>query len=67
MADAANVYFTVYSTSTGGSVASCAVGGCSAPTTLASSQGQPEGIAIDATTIYWADESSGNIMKLPKP
>jgi hypothetical protein len=49
---------SVYWTNRGdGRVMSCAVGGCSAPTLLATGQG-PQGIVADATNLYWANFQS---------
>jgi len=34
------------------------------PTTLASGQTLPHGIAIDAMSVYWTNYSDGTVMKL---
>lgn len=34
--------------------------------TLASGQGEPNGIAVDATTVYWTSTVDGTVMKIPK-
>jgi sugar lactone lactonase YvrE len=36
------------------------------PTTLASGQSSPFGLAVDATSVYWANHvASGKVMKVP--
>jgi hypothetical protein len=40
--------------------------GKGAPEVFAPGQSHPAGIAIDATTVYWANEGDGNVMKLAK-
>jgi DNA-binding beta-propeller fold protein YncE len=34
------------------------------PTLLASGQGGPHGVAVDATSVYWTNQSGGSVMKL---
>jgi hypothetical protein len=71
--DAAAVYFTEQGLSSyGGQVISVPLAG-GAPTTLASGQAGPNGIAVDATSIYWVngDEDiavfpvTGSVVKMP--
>jgi hypothetical protein len=45
---------------------SCLAGTCSAqctPSQLASNQGSPKGIAVDATNVYWTNNTDGRVMK----
>jgi hypothetical protein len=57
------VYWTdVY----GQAVRSCRIGGCSGvPTTLANDPTRLSGVAIDDTSIYWAEPKLGNVIKCP--
>jgi hypothetical protein len=48
----------------GGTVMKVALGG--SPTTLASGQSNLFGIAVDATSVYWTDDSGGTVMEVPK-
>jgi hypothetical protein len=59
-ADATNAYWTTND----GAVVKCALTGCSGkPTTLASGQalGSAHGIAVDGTTVYWTNSSTGTV------
>ena len=59
---ATGVYWTTYG---GGTVMKVAIGG-GTPTTLASGQNTPDGIIIDATSVYWTtDVINGTVMKVP--
>ena len=42
--------------------ATCAAGECLV--TLACGQGEPNGIAVDATSLYWTDQTGGTVMKV---
>jgi hypothetical protein len=35
------------------------------PTTLATAQSGPQGIAVDATSVYWTNYTGGTVMKVP--
>jgi sugar lactone lactonase YvrE len=66
--DGMNVYFAVSPSnpSAQGSVQSCPVRGCNgAPTVLASSS-SPEGIALDATYLYWVDGVDSGVYRVKK-
>jgi hypothetical protein len=54
-----------------GSIVKCATPSCAGgPQTIASAQNHPRGIAVDASTVYWANfgdtQGTGSIMKCPK-
>jgi hypothetical protein len=58
--DDGNVFWADY---TGGSIVTQEVFGGVA-TTLAAGQGAPNGIVVDATSVYWANYMTGTIMKV---
>ena len=68
--DATHVYWTNQGTApnyTDGTVMKVLLGG-GTPTTLASGQFNPSGIAVDATTVYWTNNymsTAGAVMKVP--
>jgi hypothetical protein len=74
--DGTSVYWTNYGTTVSdggaqdGTVMMCAKSGCNqTPTVLASAQANPQGIAQDATALYWVNHGSfvvGAVMKLAK-
>ncbi len=52
-----------------GSVFKCAIGGCSSPTTLATSpvvQGLAQGLVIDAGNVYWTNITAGTVAMAAK-
>lgn len=62
--DASNVYFTTPGASSNdGAVVSVPLDG-GTTTTLATGQSTPEGIAVDANSVYWVDTYLGAVMKL---
>lgn len=68
--DGCEVDFSTDGVNCGGCGIDCLGGGCNnkvcgpVPTMLASGQSAPEGIAVDATSVYWANQS-GTIQKVP--
>jgi hypothetical protein len=66
--DGTNVYFTelgdgmAANATNVGRVAKCAVAGCpGGATTIAGQLENPRGVAVDATSVYWADFGSGTL------
>ncbi len=62
--DSENVYWTNLSSQDHGTLMSVPVHG-GAPVTL-SAGGDPAGLALDATSIYWTDPFGGTVNKIPK-
>jgi hypothetical protein len=61
--DGSNLYWTAQN----GSIMTVALGSLiGTPTAIATSQAAPYGIAVDATTLYWANSSDGSIQSVAK-
>jgi hypothetical protein len=72
--DGENVYWTNVGANLDfqtGTIVSCPLSGCKAPTVLASGQHLPREIAVDDVAVYWSDYGTGNsdgsVMKVAKP
>jgi hypothetical protein len=62
--DSTSLYWTGFeSTTSGGSVLSVPLGG-GTPTTIFGGASEPLGVAVDATSVYWADCGNGTISKV---
>jgi hypothetical protein len=59
--DSADVFFESIN-----SIESCATAGCGGTPTTLSALGGQGGIALDATNVYWADETAGTIDSCPR-
>jgi hypothetical protein len=62
--DATNLYWTLFLGGMRGKVLSCALSGCATPTVLADMQKEPMALAVDDTSVYWAD--SNELMRVMK-
>lgn len=61
--DATNLYFTSIGATSANAVVRQPLDG-GAPTILVTGQSAPEGIAVDATSVYWVNTDVGQVMKL---
>ncbi len=59
-----SVYWTSQ-VSDAGAVFSCAIGGCTTPTTIAASAGGPWDLAADGTYVYWTTGDGGQVLRCP--
>jgi hypothetical protein len=66
--DRTSVYWTdtglITSATVSGTVMKIPLAG-GTPTTLASGQDQPYGIAVDTSAVYWTNRRDGRVMKVP--
>jgi hypothetical protein len=62
--DAAHLYWTLQEM--GGKVLSCPLAGCTTPTVLADMQASPSSVAVDETSVYWANSGGSTVMRVMK-
>jgi hypothetical protein len=70
VSDGTNIYFPSITGSLEYSIMSCPIGGCSAPTALATQQEEVLWLALDPESVYWGVETShpyGYLMRVAKP
>jgi hypothetical protein len=58
--DGTNVYWTAQ-----GGIWSCAIGGCTNPTKVATAV-FPQGITVDSTYVYWTENDDESVRRIPK-
>ncbi len=63
--DATSVYWTELGTTTGG-VYKCTLNSCATPSPLATSQSDAYALALDALSVFWSNETSGEIRRIAK-
>lgn len=62
--DATNLYWTLLDNV--GEILSCPLAGCTTPTVLADMQAQPQSVAVDDVSVYWANSAGGSVMRVMK-
>jgi hypothetical protein len=62
--DETTLYWTQVAES--GKVLSCPLSGCTEPTVLAEMQNMPTSVAVDSTSVYWANSGGATIMRVMK-
>jgi hypothetical protein len=59
--DGTNIYF-----SAAGAIYSCPLSGCVGGPSILTAAGSPYGVAVDATYVYWVDDSDNTAHRVPK-